>query len=102
MDMEEMMGGMESGAPMGKSEKVARINALMGEAKALADECGYDIGSAIKDLKMNASMPDNSDDMEEAGEAYEAGDDSPEHGDDMEAKKALAISVLKKKKAMME
>lgn len=101
MDMEEMMGGMESGAPMGKKEKVARINSLMSEAKALADECGYDIGSAIKDLKMNASMPDNSDDMEEAGEAYEAGDDSPEHGD-MEAKKALAVAVLKKKKAMME
>jgi hypothetical protein len=106
MDMEQMMeqmGGSESGEAMGKSEKVARIKSLVSEAKALADDCGYDMGEALKDLQMDAAQPDDSDDMEEAGEAYEQ-DDSPEMGDssDKAKNKALAIEVLKKKKMGME
>lgn len=105
MDMDQMMeqmGGAESGEPMGKAEKVARIKSLVSEAKALADDCGYDIGEAMKDLKMDAAQPDDSDDMEEAADAYEGGEDSPEMGDEKEKNKALAIAVLKKKKMEAE
>lgn len=106
MDMDmlmEKMGASESGESMGKSEKIARIKSLVSEAKSLAEDCGYDIGEAMKDLKMGAEQPDDSSDMEEAEEAYEE-DDSPEMGesDDKAQKKALAIAVLKKKKMEME
>lgn len=90
-----------------KSDKKAKIKALLSEAQACCDEAGYSLGDILKDLKLGAAQPDDSDDMEEAGEEYaEDGSqlDAPESGESdegMGAKKALVIAALKKKQGMM-
>lgn len=107
MDMDSMMEMGEAEGVKSKAEKKAKIKALLSEAMACCDEAGYSIGDIMKDLKIGAEQPDDSDDMEEAGDEYaEDGSelDAPESGESdegMGAKKALVIAALKKKQGMI-
>ena len=83
MDFEAMMEQMPKEKPEG--------------AKGMCAHCGQPL---MPKIEIEIEQKGDSEDMQEADEAYSAeGGDEPEFGDDMakQDKKAIAIAALKKK-----
>jgi hypothetical protein len=81
MDFEAMMEAMPKEKPEG--------------AKGMCAHCGQPL---MPKIEIEIEQKGDSEDMQEADEAYAEGDE-PESGDDMakQEKKAIAIAALKKK-----